>query len=113
MALSTSEIWNGPAGSEDERRVTSRSLLALEAEANWTVPSHASLFVGLLPNQHGTVGFAERLGQSFLTLAEILREHGYETVGLNENPWVGEPSRGLTQGFDRFATIENYFTEDA
>jgi arylsulfatase A-like enzyme len=51
------------------------------------------------------------LDESFLTLAERLREHGYETVGVNENPWVGDPVRGLTQGFDRFVTIESRFTQ--
>ena len=81
------------------------------SEANWTVPSHASLFVGLLPSQHGTVGFTAPLDESFLTLAERLQEHGYETVGVNENPWVGDPAKGLTQGFDHFVTVETYFTE--
>jgi len=55
------------------------------SQANWTLPSHASLFVGLLPSQHGLVSFTAALDQSFLTLAERLREGGYETAGVNEN----------------------------
>lgn len=70
----------------------------------WTVPSHASLFTGLAPRQHGARFGLDRLwlDDGFLTLAEILRDSGYETMALSNNPIVS-PLTNLTQGFDRVA----------
>ena len=68
----------------------------------WTLPSHATLFTGLDVKDHG-VGMGQQLTlpDSLTTLAEHLRDAGYQTAGFSENFLVSEKF-GLTQGFDRF-----------
>ncbi len=74
----------------------------------WTVPAHAALFTGMLPSWHG----AERVpGQKLLarairpdavTLAELLRNAGYDTAAVvGNNGYVAEPF-GFARGFDSF-----------
>ena len=71
------------------------------ATAPWTLPSHASMFTGLAPSQHGAVHEHFTLGPEHPTLAEILARHGYATHGITSNPWV-TAERGLARGFGRF-----------
>jgi len=75
------------------------------APAPWTLPSHATLFTGLRPDQHG-VGVRGRmaLGPEATTLAEALAAAGYQTVGFSENPLVG-PDMGLSRGFARYRAL--------
>jgi arylsulfatase A-like enzyme len=70
------------------------------ANANWTLPSHATIFTGLLPMENGVRGGADKL-ESVPTLAELLGKAGYETVGINENPWLTREN-GLARGFQRW-----------
>lgn len=71
----------------------------------WTLPSHCSMFTGLMPSEHGiTNGFKDgdlRLSSELPTLAERLSESGYRTAGFSNNPWVGNLS-GLDRGFDEY-----------
>lgn len=71
------------------------------ATAPWTVPSHASLFTGLYPVSHHATQERVKLEASFATLAEILRNAGYQTWGASGNPWMG-PAVNLSQGFETF-----------
>lgn len=72
------------------------------APAGWTTPSHVSLFTGLGVDKHH-IGVSDRMTtpDSLVTLAERLRDAGYETAGFAENALVGEPF-GLHQGFERY-----------
>lgn len=72
--------------------------------APWTLPSHASLFTGLYPAQHGANFAHPHLNESVPTLAEILRGQGYRTVGFSNNAWVGD-NTGLHRGFERFTKV--------
>ena len=65
---------------------------------SWTLPSHASICTGLYPRDHGTTVEHWKLLPEFTTLAEILRDQGYSTIGVCSNPWVSQ-STGLHQGF--------------
>jgi len=70
----------------------------------WTIPGHASLFTGLFPSQHGaTMGISPHLWlhDGFVTLAEALRDRGYQTTGFSNNPIVS-PLTNLAQGFEQF-----------
>lgn len=67
----------------------------------WTEPSHASIFTGLYRSQHGVGWNRVWLHDEFHTLAELLRERGYQTIALSNNPNVS-PGTNLTQGFDTF-----------
>jgi arylsulfatase A-like enzyme len=72
------------------------------APAPWTVPSHGSLFTGLFPSQHAAVWEHRSLKREFHTLAEMLYEKGYATVGFSENPNISR-STGFAQGFEDFS----------
>ena len=69
--------------------------------AMWTVPSHASMFTGLPPQSHGA-GYDWRwLDHHNNTLAEHLKENGYETYAFSANPNLSPHRVNLLQGFDR------------
>jgi arylsulfatase A-like enzyme/4-amino-4-deoxy-L-arabinose transferase-like glycosyltransferase len=68
--------------------------------AGHTLPSHASLFTGLLPSEHCVHHESPRLDDRFATLAELLRGAGYQTFLYSENPHVAAGSSNLAQGFD-------------
>jgi uncharacterized sulfatase len=70
--------------------------------AQWTVPSHASLFTGEYPTTHMTTQIYDSLSEDQVTLAELLRQHGYTTVGFCNNPLLGVVENGLDRGFDEF-----------
>ena len=82
------------------------------APAPWTLPSHASLFTGRPPGQHGLHWGHPRVGtrrpmavqEPERLLAQRLSEAGYTTVGISNNPWVSHLS-GLSGGFDHFVEV--------
>ncbi len=72
------------------------------AAAQWTIPSHASMFTGLYPTTHGLTQANGVLSNAYPTLAELLRQAGYHTVAFCNNPLVGVLNNGLQRGFERF-----------
>ncbi|MDX1991051.1 MAG: sulfatase [bacterium] len=72
------------------------------APAQWTVPSHASMFTGVYPSTHQLTQAGERLSGSYPTLAEILQVEGYRTAAFCNNPLVGVLDNGLQRGFGEF-----------
>jgi tetratricopeptide (TPR) repeat protein len=65
-----------------------------------TLVSHASIFTGLLPSQHGiydNIGYA--LGAKTKTLAEVLKGSGYATGGA-VSAIVLRGETGISRGFD-------------
>jgi arylsulfatase A-like enzyme len=99
-------------------RETCPSLRALAEEAvtftraispsNTTLPSHASLFTGLYPRQHGAhrkpPDFPEGrpLLDEFETIAEVLLQKGYSTSAVVSNWGYVNERFGLAQGFQYF-----------
>ena len=94
-----------------------RALEIFRTTAPWTLPSHASLFCGAYPSEHGIHGRAgvrpdrrvasvrsavQRQGE--LWLPESLRRAGYRTWAVSANPWISEPM-GLSFGFERFVPV--------
>ncbi|MDE1855376.1 MAG: sulfatase-like hydrolase/transferase [Candidatus Micrarchaeota archaeon] len=85
------------------------------APASWTLPSHASLFTGMYPSEHGA---HETKRVKALDIAEIklrkrtfvsdLKELGYETYAISANPYVHP-----VYGFDEFDSFreESYFVD--
>ena len=68
--------------------------------APWTLPSHASLFTGLYPWEHGCHGHGRlTLDSRWVRLAQILRAEGYRTLSLSGNPIIS-PFYQLVDGFD-------------
>lgn len=82
------------------------------ATSSWTIPSHLSLFSGLLPMAAG-LHLAEQANETFRRilnglgerlLPTVLRGAGYRTVGLSANGWVSRHS-GFDLGFDTFQSV--------
>lgn len=81
-----------------------------QAVAPWTLPSHASMFTGLYPFEHGAhtrgtpdeVVPAGALADSHTTLAEVLREEGFRTGAFVANRAYLARRWGLNQGFDTY-----------
>ena len=86
------------------------------APSSWTWPTHASLFTGLQPWEHGAhFGQADDAGAWSLdplpllvtmprsdvpTLAERFSQAGYRTVLLTGNPIVGPDLKAMVRGFE-------------
>ena len=70
-----------------------------QSSSCWTVPSHASMFTGLLPAEHGAMHGSEFLDENLVTVAELLRDSGYQTFAWAANPHVSAAENFL-QGFD-------------
>lgn len=67
--------------------------------ANTTVPTHASMFTGLMPSEHQRNNTHNYLGDNFTTVAELLDQSGYQTYMYSANPHISR-SRNFIQGFD-------------
>ncbi len=65
---------------------------------SWSLPNHASLFTGLTTERHGAHDAHNYLDAEHPTLAALLAERGYETVGWSGNPWLGHGT-GMARGF--------------
>jgi arylsulfatase A-like enzyme len=84
------------------------------APSPWTLPSHVSLFSGLMPSEHGVMGDAWAAGE-LPTVGGVIARSGdrwlpraakraeYQTFGAVANLWVG-PRIGFHDAFDRFVT---------
>lgn len=67
-----------------------------------TLPTHASLFTGLYPAEHGLrTNGRSRLSESIPTLATILKGSGYETAAFVSS-FVLDAKFGLDRGFDHY-----------
>lgn len=116
-------------GSYGYHRATSPRLDALAGEgvlfenaysaAPWTLPSHSSMFTGMLPNTHGCGWRYPRLGDgrgdaesnsftNFHTIQEEFAQRGYDTVMVAEKSWLSTKS-GTSQGYD---TVFDYSIPD-
>jgi len=66
-----------------------------------TVPSHAGIFTGLYSSQNNCHYENPRLAPDLTTLAEMMRERGYLTLGITNNPALNH-FNGFSQGFDLY-----------
>jgi arylsulfatase A-like enzyme len=71
------------------------------APSSWTLPSTLSLLSGLTPVQHGVEHPSRAFPANLSTVAELLRESGYETWGLTEGGYT-DPAFGAADGFDTY-----------
>jgi arylsulfatase A-like enzyme len=69
----------------------------------WTPPGHASMLTGLYVSEHGVYG-ENRLSKTIPTIAEKLKQHGYQTAGFVNNSQVGELV-GFDKGHDTFVEV--------
>lgn len=71
------------------------------ATSSWTLPSHASMFTGLYPTQHGAQAFQDQLRTNVPTIAEVLARAGYRTAAFSASPYFTR-QQGLGRGFMEF-----------
>jgi arylsulfatase A-like enzyme len=81
--------------------------------ACWTVPSHASMFTGLMPRAAGLAQVrsapeARPIIQAHRTrlLPEVMRRAGYRSLGVSANVWVSSAS-GYDTGFEPFVLVDS------
>jgi arylsulfatase A-like enzyme len=74
-----------------------------------TLGSHMSMMTGLYPAAHGVVGLDRRLAREHRTLAETLRESGYETAAFTEDGLL-EGAIGFQRGFARYGENRGVFS---
>ncbi len=111
VVLDCVRAWDFPDGVEglsgtpflDALRKESVTFPKAVAVAPWTIPSHATLFTGRLPWEHGTHGKGSlTLRKEVPRLPQLLKKLGYRTVSLSANALICPPS-GLVEGFDAAA----------
>lgn len=84
-----------------------------QASAPWTLPTHASLFTGLDPFEHGAHAVRDASGRAiarplaaeFVTLAEALRDAGFRTGAFVANTGYLNRRMGLDQGFESYEVL--------
>jgi len=78
------------------------------ATGDMTLATHASIFTGLYPRQHGAHydlpkhPWGRPLASNFSTLAEILSASGYITMGVVSNSAFLDREHGFQQGFQHY-----------
>jgi arylsulfatase A-like enzyme len=83
------------------------TFLRVRSHGNRTILAMPALFTSLYPSINGAYGLRDvvvPLDESRTTIAEMLQENGYRTVGLMSNVFL-KRSYGLIQGFE---TIEEF-----
>ena len=93
------------------------SVAEARSPAGWTLPGHASMLTGLYPSRHGAHlaggwlagqsidgrrNVAFPLSPEHVTLAEALRDRGYQTAGFVANFSYLYRDFGLAQGFGHY-----------
>ncbi len=81
------------------------------SQCSWTRPSIGSMLTSLYPRSIGI--YKERwdaLHERYLTLAEILNENGYFTIGLTANPFINSVFN-FHQGFEDYSDSTVIFPE--
>jgi arylsulfatase A-like enzyme len=71
------------------------------SQSPWTMPSFATIMTGKYPLEHGAVSLTGMLREHEITLAEILREAGYETGSFVSNEYT-DRQHGFAQGNAEF-----------
>jgi arylsulfatase A-like enzyme len=69
------------------------------AQSSWTKASMASLWTGLYPARTGITRYDDVIPDEAVSAVELLRDAGFNTVGLYRNGWVA-PTFGFDQGFE-------------
>ncbi len=88
------------------KTITFRRAYAAEC---WTLPSHCSMFTGLLPSEHGahfqTMGYSKAAP----TVAELLQQAGCDTELVTRNFVFDGTMPGITRGFQHNTRLLSSF----
>jgi len=75
------------------------------AVANWTLPTHASLFTGMTPRLHGVETKNDALAEGLPTIVDRFEEAGYRTAGVYSNPFL-DAKFGWARAFDEYVHVK-------
>ncbi|MCK9186877.1 sulfatase [Candidatus Gracilibacteria bacterium] len=94
--------YSGKFPTIESLRKKSVSFLNTVSSAPITPISHASVFTGLQPYNHGVRHlFKEKLNPKHKTLSELLKKQGYDTAAIVSCPGMNK-WYGLSKGFDYY-----------
>lgn len=112
-ARSFSPYNNGESNPPFTTQLAEDNILFEEAitPAPWTLPAHVSMFTGLTPSEHQVNSWEDRLSEESDTLASLVSENGYQSIGFSHNMWLSN-TFGLTTGFDDFNEQWQLFQSD-
>jgi arylsulfatase A-like enzyme len=78
------------------------------APAGRSLPSHASIFTGYLPQEHGVYTLDTKLADG-PSVFETLSGEGYATGLFTDNPYLTDLDTGLSNGFDTVINNRDLF----
>lgn len=79
---------------------------AATATAPWSLPSHASIFTGQYPTEHGALRADTRITSDTETLLDTLSNEGFRTGCFTGNPFI-HPD----YGFDGWSEHQNHYSQ--
>ena len=102
--------WAPPSLTPALDRLADQSDVWLDAYSTFNVtnPSFASIMTGLYGKNHGIYDLRTPLPPGHTTLAELLKEAGYETLAVIAARHLGDHNSGLGQGFDTVITAQEH-----
>ena len=113
-------VYGGQTLTKNLEKIALQSLVYENcvAPSPWTTPSHASLFTGLYPTEHGSINRIRRnvtsdnllptaLDKKFLTLAELFANNDYWTGAVVSNYGALHKTFGMNQGFELYDAAKN------
>lgn len=80
------------------------------APAGRSLPSHASIFSGYLPQEHQINGLDSKLEHDANIFSQLADE-GYETGLFTDNPYLTDLETGLSSGFNTIVNNRDLFEE--
>lgn len=75
------------------------------SQSSWTKPSYGTIFTGLYPEGHGAATKTAVLSPDVETLAELLHQGGYYTMGFSNNPNMTRVF-GMHRGFSNYVDLK-------
>lgn len=81
------------------------------APAPFTLPTHGTVFTGLLPTEHGGTDFKTPLASRPERLAETFSRSGWSTAAFTGGGFLA-PEFGFDRGFDRYTIHDPWITAE-
>jgi arylsulfatase A-like enzyme len=102
-------VWDAARSDVAEKYAPNLCSLAAEnvkftqakAPADYSLPSHVSIFTGSHPHEHQCCTPEDYVGGERVTLVNELNDKGYRTYGVSANKFAGE-AYGFDEPFDEF-----------
>ncbi len=76
--------------------------------SSWTLPGHASFLTGKYPFNHNANNLHHKIGEEQTTLAEVLRNKGYNTAGFQAGHFT-KAKFGFGQGFNLYKDRTDFY----